>query len=190
MPRSRSDHDAFAGRDAYLTLAAGDHRSGGGPAPGWLVDRRPRPFSWTPAAIVRLVVVVLASAAVLVAAVVQASGRYTTDTATSRGTANAYFAALQRGDDLTAARLTCEDPLFGHPRGPDTVRRALAGGSPRPPEWELGPGHGDEDEVDAIVLYDFLIPREVRGTISVERNPGEEWRVCQFLDLEVWVESS
>ena len=186
----RADHARFAGRDAYLPLAAHAPGSGGGPSPRWTAAPARRPFPWTAWKISGLALVLVAAlAGVLVVAASARSERYTMDTTTSRGTANAYFAALQRGDDQTVMQLTCEELLVGRPGPPDTVRRALGRGSPRPPEWELGPGYGGHDGPHAVRYHDFLVPRKVRGAVSVEHDPGKGWRVCQFFEVEVWVES-
>ena len=181
-----TDHDSFAGHDAYLARRHGPRSVGA--TPGRIVERTHDPFTWSVGNIVRAVLAVLAFAGVLVLAAMEQSQVYTMDTETSRGTANAYFAALQRGDDGAAAELSCAEPPTMLGDGTPDVQQALGGGPPAPPEFVLGEEEPTFLDPEDHVAYHFLVREKVRGWVYVERDAGGPWRVCGLLDVEVWVE--
>ena len=142
---------------------------------GWFPGR----IEWTRGNIARLIMVVAMAASslfVLATCLAQVS---TTDPSTPRGAANAYFAALQAGDDAAVSELECAN-LYNE-AGRDVVAEALRsdGGSARP--YSLGPEYGDS----YYHWFDFVVGGRARGTISVKQVRDEDrYMVCDFLDVQ------
>jgi hypothetical protein len=140
---------------------------------------------WTRTNIVRLIgLVSIVALALTVLAMCRLSAS-TLDTSTARGVANAYFAALQRGDSETAAELQCEGALYNI-GGQEAVAEALGRIGPGAPAITLGPryGHSSTD-----YFFDFVVPRSVRGTVSVGWCArSDRLGIDDFFDVQVWRE--
>jgi hypothetical protein len=136
-------------------------------------------IEWNRGNIARLVGMLAVGAAALFGLTMCAIGASTTDPSTPRGAANAYFAALQRGDDAAVSELECANPF--NAAGRDVVAEALRsdGGSARP--YFLGPEYGDS----YYHWFDFVVVGRARGSISVKQVRDEDrYLVCDFFDVQ------
>jgi hypothetical protein len=142
----------------------------------------PGRIEWTRGNVARLVVVVLVSIGVLAGVVVWGIRLSSTDQTSPRGAANAYFAALARGDEAAAEELECAG-LY-NTNGRDIAARALREADDDGPTYAIGPQYGDRHR---DYFFDFEVFRRARGTISVREVDGEDrFLVCDFFDVQVW----
>ena len=137
-------------------------------------------IEWSKDNIARLVLLVGVGVVALGGLVMCRAADATTDPSTARGAANAYFAALQHGDEEAQAPLQCSD-VPGQ-AGLEAVAEALRGEPGAAPTYELGPRYGNSGDYS----FDFEVAGEVRGSISVEQVGNEQrYVVCDFFDVQV-----
>jgi hypothetical protein len=145
-----------------------------------------RPFTWTPAKIAGLVVVLVVVVAT-VAGLMRSGYSAGRDEARSRLAVEEYFDAIRRGDVVAGFTVGCQDEAlpfaeWGMGETADALSAASLAESDVDISYHL-------DGRDGIRYHDFEIPRRARGTVVLQATDDErQWQVCGLLDsVDLWV---